>query len=65
MENATKNYKSDSMAFYQTELDYMIPTRDSLSKVIAGSDTTKKYGILATCKVQVSRKNNIASDNIY
>src|SRR5450755_1404405 len=63
MANAKKNHNTDSMAFYQSELDYMIPTRDSLTKAISRSDTTKKYGILATCKVQVSKRNKIATDN--
>ena len=63
--NAKKKHKTDSLAFYQNELDYMIPTKDSITKLISVSDTTKKYGILATCKVQHRKGNAIATDNIY
>ncbi len=56
MEAATKKNNTDSMAFYQSELDYMIPTSDSMRNLIPASDTTIKYGIVATCDVQVSKQ---------
>jgi hypothetical protein len=65
MANATKNHNTDSMAIYQYELDYMVPTSDSLTKEISKSDTTKKYGVLATCKIQVSKGNVKKTDRIY
>lgn len=65
MESATKNNDVDSMAFYQTELDYMIPTSDSMRKVISTSDTTKKFGVVAICEIQVSKKDIHKSDKIY
>ena len=63
--NASAAHKTDSMAFYQEELDYMIPTSDSLSKLVEKSDTTKKYGILVACKAQVSRGSATVQDNVY
>ncbi len=65
MANATANHNTDSMAIYQYELDYMIPTSDSLTKEISKSDTTKKYGLLATCQIQVSKNNINKADRIY
>ncbi len=65
MESAKRKNDIDSMAFYQDELDYMIPTSDSLTNVIAKSDTTKKYGILAICEVQVSKKNVSKTEKMY
>ena len=63
--SATAGQKTDSMAFYQEELDYMIPTSDSISRLVAKSDTTKKYGLLVICKAQVSKGNATVKDNIY
>ena len=65
MESARKKNDTDSMAFYQEELDYMIPTSDSLTKVISNSDTTKKYGIVAICNVQVSKKSVSKTEKFY
>jgi hypothetical protein len=65
MANATKNNNTDSMAIYQYELDYMIPTSDSLTKEISKSDTTKKYGVIVTCQIQVSKDKAIKTDKIY
>ena len=53
------------MAIYQYELDYMVPTSDSLTREISKSDTTKKYGILATCQIQVSKDNINKTGRIY
>lgn len=63
--NATAADKTDSMAFYQEELNYMIPTSDSLSKLVSKSDTTKKYGILVACKAQVSKGSATVRDSVY
>ena len=65
MENATKKNNTDSMAFYQSELDYMIPTSDSMRNLIPTSDTTIKYGIMATCEVRVSKRDIRKTDNMY
>jgi len=65
MANATKNNNTDSMAIYQYELDYMVPTSDSLTHEISKSDTTKKYGILATCQIQVSKDDKKKTTRIY
>jgi hypothetical protein len=63
--NATATNKTDSMAFYQEELDYMIPTSDSLAKLVDKSDTTKKYGILIACKAKVCKGKATVQDNVY
>jgi hypothetical protein len=63
--NATASNKTDSMAFYKEELDYMIPTSDSLAKLVDKSDTTKKYGIVVACKTQVSKGNATVNNTIY
>jgi hypothetical protein len=65
MANATKNHNTDSMAIYQYELDYMIPTSDSLTREISKSDTTKKYGVLATCQIQVSKDSLTKTTRMY
>jgi hypothetical protein len=65
MESATKKNNADSMAFYQSELDYMIPTSDSMRNLIPTSDTTKKYGIVAVCEVRVSKRNIQKTDKMY
>jgi hypothetical protein len=65
MASAVKKNDIDSMAFYQDELDYMLPTSDSLTKVISISDTTKKYGLLVVCRVKVSKGDKNIHDNIY
>jgi hypothetical protein len=65
MANATKNNNTDSMAIYQYELDYMVPTSDSLTREISKSDTTKKYGLLAACQIQVSKNNVTKTERIY
>ena len=65
MANATKNQNIDSMAIYQYELDYMIPTSDSLTKEISKSDTTKKYGIVVACQIQLRKDSIKKTDRIY
>ena len=65
MENATKKNNKDSMIFYQSELDYMIPTSDSMRNLIPTSDTTIKFGIMATCDVQLSKRNIPKTDKMY
>ncbi len=55
--NAQKAGKTDSVAFYQEEVDYMVPNIDSLSKSIAKGDTTRKFGTLVRCFAQIRRNN--------
>ena len=65
MANATINKKTDSMAFYQYELDYMERRSDTLTQAISQSDTIRKYGILAICQVQVSKGELKKTDKVY
>jgi hypothetical protein len=57
MANATRENKTDSMEFYQYELNYMGPVIDSITKSIAKTDTTKKLGILLRFTYQISKNN--------
>jgi hypothetical protein len=52
-----KQGRKDSIDFYQGELEYMITQADSLKKVISKADTTKKLGLLAICKADLSKQN--------
>jgi hypothetical protein len=56
LSNAIKTKKTDSIGFYKGEVDYMTPQVDSLTNVISKADTTKKFGIVASCSFQLSKK---------
>lgn len=65
MINATGANKKDSMLFYQGELDYMLTRSDSLTKAISKADTVKKFGLLASCFVQVGKNEKRAESPVY
>ncbi len=65
MINATIANKKDSMLFYQGELDYMVTRRDSLTEAISKADTVKKYGLLASCFVQIGKNEKRAQSPVY
>ncbi|HWY34628.1 MAG TPA: hypothetical protein VNX68_08275 [Nitrosopumilaceae archaeon] len=60
MTNVVSEKKADSIGFYQDELNYMRAHLDSMNKEISKADTTVIIGLLATCKIQVSKHNRIA-----
>jgi hypothetical protein len=55
--NARIAGKTDSVAFYQQEVDYMVPNIDSLTNSISKGDTTRKFGTLIACVAQIRRTN--------
>ncbi len=55
--NSLIEKNTDSSRFYQDELDYMGTQIDSINKEISKADTTLKLGLLAICKIQVSKHN--------
>jgi hypothetical protein len=55
--NSTLENKTDSIGFYQKELDYMGTQLDSMNEAISKADTLQKLGLLAICKIQVSKYN--------
>jgi hypothetical protein len=55
--NAVKEKKKDDIEFYQDELDYMTGQLDSINKEISKADTIIKLGLLAICKIQLSKHN--------
>jgi len=61
--NAIREQKKDSILIYQDEVDYMLPKIDSLTNSISKGDTTKKFGVLAGCSIQI-RKNNTSSKGL-
>jgi hypothetical protein len=63
--NAIKEKKEDSIEFYQGEIDYMTPQVDSLTKVISKADTSKKLGMVVTCRIQLSKHNRSVDWIIY
>jgi hypothetical protein len=63
--NATKGNKTDSIAFYQGEVNYMQTQFDSLNREIAKADTTKKLGLLVTCKILLKRNERNQEMIVY
>jgi hypothetical protein len=63
--NAMKGTRSDSIEFYQGEVNYMKTQFDSLNKEIVIADSTKKLGILATCKVRLAKNNRSEEITVY
>ena len=55
--NALKAGKNDSAAFYQQEVDYMVPNIDSLTNSISKGDTTRKFGTLVACDALIRLTN--------
>jgi len=61
--NAMKGNRADSIEFYKGEVNYMQTQFDSLNNEISKADTTKKLGLLATCKIQLA-KNKMSEEII-
>ncbi|HWY34194.1 MAG TPA: hypothetical protein VNX68_06075 [Nitrosopumilaceae archaeon] len=55
--NSIIEKKSDSIGFYQDEVNYMGTQLDSMNKEIAKADTISKLGLLVICKIQLSKHN--------
>jgi hypothetical protein len=53
--NSIIEKKKDSIGFYQDEVNYMGTQLDSMNKEISKADTTIKLGLLAICKIQLSK----------
>jgi hypothetical protein len=64
LSNAVIAKKTDSIGFYQDEVNYMEMQADSLTKEISNADTTKKFGLVARCKFQLSKHTKIQERNI-
>jgi hypothetical protein len=63
--NAIRDKKTDSIGFYQGEVDYMTPQVDSLTKVISKADTTSKLGLIAICSFQISKNRGSQQGTTY
>jgi hypothetical protein len=63
--NAMNGKRSDSIAFYQEEVNYMQTQFDSLNNEILKADTTKKLGLMATCKIQLAKNNRSEEIVVY
>ena len=55
--NSIIEKKTDSIGFYQDEVNYMGTQLDSMKKEISKADTTSKLGLLVICKIQLSKHN--------
>jgi hypothetical protein len=60
-----KQQRKDSIEFYQDELKYMMTQVDSLTRVISKADTTKKLGLLAICRAQLSKQDRKQELTLY
>jgi hypothetical protein len=63
--NARKGTRTDSVEFYQGEVNYMQSQFDSLNREILKADTTKKLGLLAICKVHLARDGRSGEMIVY
>jgi hypothetical protein len=64
LSNAVMAKKTDSIGFYEDEVDYMEKQADSLSKEISNADTIKILGLVARCKIQLSKHAKIEERTI-
>ncbi len=55
--NSTIEKKTDSIGFYQDEVNYMGTQLDSMNREISKSDSIRKIGLLAFCKIKLSKNN--------
>jgi hypothetical protein len=65
LENAMKGTRADSIEFYQGEVNYMQTQFDSLNREVLKADTTKKLGLLAICKIQLSKDGKSVEMIVY
>jgi hypothetical protein len=63
--NAKKGKRTDSIEFYQSEVNYMQTQFDSLKREIAAADTTKKLGMVAVCRIRLKRNNATQEMIVY
>lgn len=63
--NAMKGTRADSIEFYQGEVNYMQSQFDSLNREVLKADTTKKLGLLAICKIQLSKDGKSGDMTVY
>ena len=64
LSNAVVAKKTDSIGIYQDEVNYMQKQADSLSREISNADTAKKFGLVARCKIQLSKHAKIQERTI-
>jgi hypothetical protein len=55
--NSIIEKKTDSIGFYQDEVNYMGTQLDSVNKEISKADTISKLGLLVISKIQLSKHN--------
>jgi hypothetical protein len=65
LQNAVKEQKKDSIAIYQDEINYMLPQIDSITKSIPKGDTTKIFGILASCNFWLKKNDKKNNGVVY
>ena len=63
--NALKGKRTDSIEFYQGEVNYMQTQFDSLKREIAKADTTKKLGLLVASKIQLTKNGRSGEMIVY
>jgi hypothetical protein len=63
--NAVMEQKKDSIEIYQDEINYMSPQIDSVTKSISKGDTTKIFGILASCTFRLKKNDKMYKDVVY
>ena len=63
--NAMKGTRADSIEFYQGEVNYMQTQFDSLNREVLKADTTKRLGLLAICKIQLTKDGRSGDMIVY
>ena len=63
--NAINAGKKDSINIYQDEINYMLPQIDSVTKSISKGDTTKMFGVLASCAFSLKKHDKINKGIVY
>jgi hypothetical protein len=57
--------RKDSIEYFQNEVNYMSGQIDTLTMSIKTADTKNKFGILARCYFQISKKDKAKSDFVF
>jgi hypothetical protein len=65
LDHASKEKRADSVEFYQGEVNYMVPQIDSLAKSISTGDTTKTFGLLIVCRIQIRKNTEKRSTRLF
>ncbi len=63
--NSMKGTRADSIEFYQGEVNYMQTQFDSLNREVLKADTTKRLGLLAICKIQLTKDGRSGDMIVY